>query len=182
MTSKSWNEKNSYIRCDSRRDNSIFIQQLRFVFMQALGDFATQGWCRFHQGLAQGWNGVLTLDHNQNMEKHGKTAETWWSTAVRPTIFRTWYLLKLEFFRGSMLQSKNRDKPAEPSKPPHSRGRTILQGLDRLLTFQETDRNDSVDVHRPAIDRPSSCLDHANKAHRLLRCFHPLREILACTE
>jgi hypothetical protein len=71
MTSKSWNEKNS----DGLSDNSIFIQQLRFVFMQALGDFATQGWCRFHQGLAQGWNGVLTLDHNQNMEK---TAETWY--------------------------------------------------------------------------------------------------------
>ena len=101
------------------------------------------------------------------------------STAFRQTIFRTWYLLKLEFLRGcSMLQSKNRGKPAEPSKPPHSRGRTILQGLDRLLTFQETDRNDSVYVHRPAM----SCLDHANKAHRLLRCFHPLREILACTE
>ena len=45
-------------------------------------------------------------------------------------------LLKLEFLRGcSMLQSKNRGKPAEPSKPPHSRGRTILQGFGSTVNI-----------------------------------------------
>ena len=171
---KSWNKKNS----DGLSDNSIFIQQLRFVFMQALGDFATQGWCRFHQGLAQGWNGVLTLDHNQNMEKLQKPSETWYLLQSDKQFSELDIYWNWNFWGAAVCCSRRTEVSQQNLQSHHIlEVGPFCRALDRLLTL-ETDRNDSVDVHRPAM----SCLDHANKAHRLLRCFHPLREILACAE